>query len=96
MGLLWGLIKISMVFLKDFFGNSNGIHEVSLGFQWWFYDISMGFLLGSCEISMVFLWYFYGISSGFLCKFYGGSLEFLWDFKRVSMGFPLDFYQISM
>ena len=54
MGFNQGSYDIS----RDFFGNFMGIYEVSLEFQWWFYDISMRFLFGSCEVSMIFLWDF--------------------------------------
>ena len=54
---------ISMVFPQEFFGNSMGFPWGSLEFLWWFYDMSMGFLLDSCGISknfsMIFLWDYY-------------------------------------
>ena len=83
-----------MIFLKDFFGNSNGIHEVSfggsmvvlwyfygisIGFLWDFHGISMGFLVDSCVSSMGFLWWFFKISLGFQRGVYGISIRFLWD-----------------
>jgi hypothetical protein len=48
-----------------------------MGFLWYVYDISMGFL---------FL-----IPVGFLWEFHGGSLEFLWAFKGMPLGFPIGF-----
>ena len=79
---------------------------------WWFYDISMGFLLDSCGDSMVFVWYFalwdyysismgcrwyfYGVPMGFQEDVHGSSIGFLWHFHDVSMIFLEGFYGISM
>ena len=65
-----------------------------MGFPCYFYDISMGFLLGFLKGCR---WYFYGIPIGFQKDVYVISIGFLllWDFHDVSMIFLEDSYGIS-
>ena len=50
---------------------------VPVRFPWYFYDISMGFLVDSCVISMGFPWWFFGISLGFQRGVHEVSIGFL-------------------
>ena len=47
MGLLWNFRGVSMIFLEDFYGISEGV-------LWGFYWIPVGFLFDSVVISKVF------------------------------------------
>ena len=102
---------VSVVFLEDFYGISEGMlwefcgilirfpldsYGISTVFLWCFYDISMGFLLDSCGISIGFLWDFQGISMMFLWSFYGIPVGFLWDSNDISMICLWNYYDISM
>ena len=71
---------MSMIFLEDFYGISEGMlwefNGILMG--WYFHGItmdswrnSMRFLWDFCEIPMTVPWYFYDISMIFLWYFYG-------------------------
>ena len=67
------------------------VHEVSLEFLW-FYDMSMGFLLGSLR----FPWYFYAIFKALLWDFHGASMVCLWDSYGIPLGFQKHAYGVSI
>ena len=80
MEFLWGFHDVSLIFLEDFDG-------ISEGMLWELYGILMGFPLVSYGISIVFRWCFYDFSLGCLLDSCGISIGFLCDFQGISMMF---------
>ena len=77
-----------MVFLCFFSGTTM---RFSMGCQWYFYGVPIGFQKDAYGISIGFLWGFHGVSMIFLEDFYGISEGMLWEFNGILMGFPLGF-----
>jgi hypothetical protein len=64
----YGILKKSMIFLEDFFGNS-------VRFLWDFFGVSMVVLWYIYDISIEFLWVFHAIFTSSTAQGGGGSFK---------------------